>query len=84
MERLLIEMGAALETRDTVNMARDLVHDLNNSLSSMIGYADFLVMDLAEGTPERKFAEKIHEAGIEAQECLNSFRAELLKQGTGT
>lgn len=77
-------METTTKPLDAVKMARDLVHDLNNSLSSMIGYADFLVMDLPEGSPERKFAEKIYEAGLEAQERLNSFRADILKQGTGT
>lgn len=76
-------MTTTIDASEAAKAGRELVHDLNNSLSSMIGYADFLVMDLPEDSPERKFAEKIYEAGLEAQERLNSFRANLLKQGAG-
>ena len=58
-------------------MGRDLVHDLNNSLAAIAGYADFLTMDLPENSPERDFAEKIYKATQEAQERLRVFRLSL-------
>ena len=62
---------------DPVRMGRDLVHDLNNSLAAIAGYADFLTMDLPENSPERDFAEKIYKATQEAQERLRVFRLSL-------
>ena len=46
---------------------RDAVHDLNNVLASIVGYADFLQEDLVLGSAQHKFAESIHRGGTEAQ-----------------
>ncbi len=56
----------------------DIVHDLNNLLASIIGYADFLQDDLIPGTPQHKFAESIFRGGVEAQDLV----AHLLHNGT--
>lgn len=46
---------------------RDAVHDLNNLLASILGYADFLQEDLVLGSAQHKFAESIHRGGTQAQ-----------------
>lgn len=56
----------------------DIIHDLNNLLASIIGYADFLQEDLTPGTPQHKFAESIYRGGGEAQQLV----AQLLHNGT--
>lgn len=48
----------------------DIIHDLNNLLASIIGYADFLQEDLSPGTPQHQFAESIYRGGVEAQALI--------------
>ncbi len=52
---------------------RDIVHDLNNILASIIGYADFLQEDLVPGTAQHKFAQSIHRGGTEAQDLVQKL-----------
>lgn len=62
----------------TERTTHDIVHDLNNLLASIIGYADFLQEDLHPGTPQHKFAESIFRGGVEAQDLV----AQLIHNGT--
>jgi signal transduction histidine kinase len=45
---------------------RDIGHDLNNILASIIGNAEFLQEDLMPGSPQHRFAVAIHRGGVEA------------------
>ncbi|MGZ9109291.1 MAG: histidine kinase dimerization/phospho-acceptor domain-containing protein [Micavibrio sp.] len=45
---------------------RDVGHDLNNILASIIGNAEFLQEDLMPGSPQHRFAVAIQRGGVEA------------------
>jgi CheY-like chemotaxis protein len=56
-------------------LARGLVHDFNNSLGSILGYAEFLVTDLDPHSEQHVFATNIRQAGYQMQELLDQIRA---------
>lgn len=64
-------------------MTRGLVHDINNSLASIMGYAEFLVSDLPEGSEQALFAENIKKAGLQLQGTLDQVRAVSMERNTG-
>ena len=47
--------------------APEWLHDMNNILAAVRGYAEFLVEDLPEGSVHQNFARKILEAGQQGQ-----------------
>lgn len=47
-------------------LARQVAHDLNNYLSSILGYSSMLTAKLPEGEAVHRYASKIEEAGNEA------------------
>ncbi|WP_298371890.1 response regulator [Azospirillum sp.] len=52
--------AAQLDRMDgAVDLAGMIVHDVNNALGAVAGYADFLVADLPAGSPEADFAARI-------------------------
>lgn len=55
-------------------MTRGLVHDFNNSLASIMGYAEFLVADLPAESEPHLFAKNIKLAGSQMQELLDQIR----------
>ncbi len=55
-------------------MTRGLVHDFNNSLASIMGYAEFLISDLPENSETHLFASNIKLAGNQMQELLDQIR----------
>lgn len=74
---------AADETRDDKKL-RDAVHDLNNLLASIVGYADFLQEDLLLGSAQHKFAESIHRGGTEAQAIVASLLSDSPKKASSS
>lgn len=76
-------------TKDTEKMAalgrmtRGMIHDFNNSLASIMGYADFLVADLDPHSDQFLFAENIKKAGAQLQNSLDQIRAFSLEKGQG-
>ncbi|CAO3427851.1 response regulator [Azospirillum doebereinerae] len=49
-----------LENMDAMaELAGAIVHDVNNTLGAIAGYADFLVMDLPAGSPQADYAARI-------------------------
>jgi CheY-like chemotaxis protein len=66
-------------------MTRGLVHDFNNSLASIMGYAEFLVADLPADSEPHLFASNIKLAGGQMQELLDQIRsfAKIEKLETG-
>jgi signal transduction histidine kinase len=51
-----------------------LTHDINNSLGSIMGYAEFLIEDLPQGTEQHNFAINIQKAGYQIQEIIEQIR----------
>lgn len=58
-------------------MERDVRHDLNNILSTIITYADLLVQDLDPESAEYKFAQAIFQSGVQAMEQVNGKSVDL-------
>ncbi len=56
-------------------LAGGIAHDFNNILAAMNGYADFLIEDLDEGTPQHKFAASILQAGQQARDLVDQMLA---------
>ncbi len=56
-------------------LAGGIAHDFNNILAAMNGYAEFLVDDLEETSEQRKFAENILQAGMQARELVDQMLA---------
>ncbi len=56
-------------------LAGGIAHDFNNILAAMNGYAEFLVDDLDENAEQRKFAENILQAGMQARELVDQMLA---------
>lgn len=56
-DRLRAQQIAALEAR--AELACAIVHDVNNALGTVAGYADFLAADLPAGSPQADYAERI-------------------------
>jgi PAS domain S-box-containing protein len=55
-------------------MASGVVHDFNNILTSVLGYADLLLRDPDLSVRNRDFAERIRRAGINARDSINRLR----------
>jgi len=56
-------------------LAGGIAHDFNNILAAMNGYAEFLVDDLDENAEQKKFAENILQAGMQARELVDQMLA---------
>ncbi|PWC86950.1 hypothetical protein TSH100_11215 [Azospirillum sp. TSH100] len=56
-ERLRGQQLAAMDAR--AELASAIVHDVNNALGAVSGYADFLASDLPAGSPQADYANRI-------------------------
>lgn len=56
-------------------MTRALVHDFNNSLASIMGYADFLMSDLPDDSEQHLFVRNIKCAALQLQESIEQIRS---------
>ena len=56
-------------------LAGGMVHDLNNVLAAMNGYAGFLKEDIEEGTPQKEYAQNILKAGAQAKNLVDQMLA---------
>lgn len=63
-------------------MTRGIVHDLNNSLGSIIGFATFLKEDLPEDSSQHQFAENILKASEQIENLVTQIRALSSDRGT--
>ncbi|MDA8431532.1 MAG: PAS domain S-box protein, partial [Nitrospiraceae bacterium] len=61
-------------------LASGIAHDFNNILSAVIGYADLLLLKMAEGDPMRRDAEEILAAADRATQLARSLLAFSRKQ----
>lgn len=64
-------------------MTRGLIHDFNNSLASIMGYAEFLTSDLPLGSEQYLFADNIRKAGFQLQDLIDQIRAISAEKNTG-
>ncbi|AWB08693.1 hypothetical protein A6A40_27405 (plasmid) [Azospirillum humicireducens] len=55
--RLRAQQMAAMDAR--AELVRSIVHDFNNALGTVAGYADFLAADLPADSPQADYAERI-------------------------
>jgi PAS domain S-box-containing protein len=56
-------------------LAGGIAHDFNNILAAMNGYAEFLIDDLKDGSPQHKFAQNILQAGQQAKALVDQMLA---------
>jgi PAS domain S-box-containing protein len=56
-------------------MAGGIAHDFNNILSSILGYAEFLIDDLDKTTPQHGFAKQIYNGGTQARKLVDQILA---------
>ncbi|BAI76008.1 two-component hybrid sensor and regulator (plasmid) [Azospirillum sp. B510] len=56
-ERLRRQQIVAMDAR--ADLAGAIVHDMNNALGAVSGYADFLVSDLPAGSPQADYASRV-------------------------
>jgi CheY-like chemotaxis protein len=73
-ERLRSQQIAAMESR--ADLAGAIVHDMNNALGAVAGYADFLVCDLPAGSPQADYAGRVVAAVDRARSGLRRLVAE--------
>ena len=68
-------------------LAGGIAHDFNNILAAIQGYASFLTEDLAEGSPERRFADQImiatERAKLLVQQILTFFLSSGRRESAG-
>ncbi|WP_188052120.1 hypothetical protein [Azospirillum sp. Sh1] len=72
--RLRGQQIAAMDAR--ADLAGAIVHDMNNTLGAVAGYADFLVCDLPEGSPQADYAGRAAAAVDRARFGLRRLVAE--------
>ncbi len=73
-ERLRSQQIAAMDAR--AGLAGAIVHDMNNTLGAVAGYADFLVCDLPAGSPQADYAGRAIAAIDRARSGLRRLVAE--------
>ena len=56
-------------------LAGGIAHDFNNLLGAIMGFNEFLIEDLEEGTPQHSFAQRIAKAGERAKQLISQILA---------
>ncbi|MEQ8229370.1 MAG: PAS domain-containing protein [Rhodospirillales bacterium] len=56
-------------------LAGSIAHDFNNLLGAMMGFNEFLIEDLEDGTPQHNFAERVAKAGERAKQLVSQILA---------
>ncbi len=56
-------------------LAGGIAHDFNNLLGAMMGFNEFLIEDLPEGTPQHNFAQRVARAGDRAKQLVSQILA---------
>ena len=56
-------------------LAGGIAHDFNNLLGAMMGFNEFLIEDLPEGTPQHSFAQRVARAGDRAKQLVSQILA---------
>ena len=56
-------------------LAGGIAHDFNNLLGAMMGFNEFLIEDLEEGTPQHNFAQRVAKAGERAKQLVSQILA---------
>lgn len=54
-------------------LAGGVAHDLNNVLSAVVGYPDFILANLPADDPNRRYIEKIQASGIKAADIVQDL-----------
>lgn len=67
---------------DIGSMTHAILHDLNNSLASIMGFASFLADDLDSTSEQYVFAENIKKAGTQIENLVEQIRAFSMELGT--
>lgn len=64
-------------------MTRGILHDLNNSLASIMGFSSFLTDDLDPKSEHYIFAENIKKAATQIETLVEQIRALSMERGSG-
>ena len=74
-EELQSQFYQAQKMEAVGRLAGGIAHDFNNILAAMNGYAEFLIDDLDESSPQHKFACNILQAGMQARDLVDQILA---------
>ncbi len=69
------QLSQAQKLEAVGRLAGGIAHDFNNILAAMNGYAEFLMDDLEQETPQHDFANNILKAGVQARDLVDKMLA---------
>lgn len=70
-----VQLQQAQKMEAIGRLAGGIAHDFNNLLGAMMGFNEFLIEDLPEGTPQHNFAQRVARAGDRAKQLVSQILA---------
>ena len=76
-ERLRLEarLNQAQKMEAIGTLAGGIAHDFNNILQPMLGYSELLMLRLPPDSPQQRYVEQLHTAGLRAKELVSHILA---------
>ncbi len=76
-ERLRLEarLNQAQKMEAIGTLAGGIAHDFNNILQPMLGYSELLLLRLPPDSPQQRYVEQLHTAGLRAKELVGHILA---------
>jgi len=73
--RLEIRLNQAQKMEAIGTLAGGIAHDFNNILQPMLGYSELLHLRLPPDSPQQRYVERLHTAGLRAKELVGQILA---------